>query len=75
MEFKLPEKVTNVMKKFTDSGAEIFVVGGAVRDLLLDREVKDWDFTTNLTPEEMKKLFTIVKSLVQYNFCMLFNNL
>ena len=57
MEFKLPEKVTNVMKKFTDSGAEIFVVGGAVRDLLLDREVKDWDFTTNLTPEEMKKLF------------------
>ena len=57
MESKLPEKVIKVMKKFTDSGAEIFVVGGAVRDLLLGREVKDWDFTTNLTPEEMKKLF------------------
>lgn len=31
--------------------------GGAVRDLLLGREVKDWDFTTNLTPEEILKLF------------------
>ncbi len=57
MELKLPEKVIKVMKKFSGSGAQIFVVGGAVRDLLLEREVKDWDFTTNLTPEEMKKLF------------------
>jgi len=57
MELKLPEKVVEVMKKFTDNDAEIFVVGGAVRDLILGRKVKDWDFTTNLTPDEMKKLF------------------
>jgi len=57
MEIKLPEKVISVMKKFIDAGAEIYVVGGAVRDLILGREVIDWDFATNLTPEEMKKLF------------------
>ncbi len=57
MKLILPEKVVDVMKKFTDQRAEIFVVGGAVRDLLLHREVKDWDFTTNLTPKEMKELF------------------
>jgi tRNA nucleotidyltransferase (CCA-adding enzyme) len=62
MGFKLPEKVLNAMKKFTDPSTglragEIYVVGGAVRDLMLGREVKDWDFTSNLTPEEMKKLF------------------
>jgi tRNA nucleotidyltransferase/poly(A) polymerase len=57
MDLKLPEKVISVMKKFTDANAEIYVVGGAVRDLMLGREVKDWDFATNLTPEEMKKLF------------------
>lgn len=53
----LPDKVSNLMKKFTDAKGEIFVVGGAVRDLILGREVKDWDFATNLTPEQMKKLF------------------
>ncbi|MFA5894668.1 MAG: HD domain-containing protein [Candidatus Shapirobacteria bacterium] len=57
MDIKLPAKVLRVMKVFCDSGAQIFVVGGAVRDLLLNREVKDWDFATNITPDEMKKLF------------------
>jgi len=33
------------------------VVGGAVRDLLTKTEVKDWDFTTDATPEEIQKLF------------------
>jgi putative nucleotidyltransferase with HDIG domain len=57
VKIKIPEKVIKVMQIFVDNKAEIFVVGGAVRDLLLNRPVKDWDFTTNLTPEEMKKLF------------------
>ena len=42
---------------FEKNGGEIYVVGGAVRDLLLGKEVKDWDFATNLTPEKMKGLF------------------
>ena len=54
---EIPQKVKNVISKFTENKAEIYIVGGAVRDLLLDRPVKDWDFTTNLTPEEMKKIF------------------
>lgn len=41
----------------TADKGDIYVVGGAVRDLLLNREVKDWDFTTNLEPEEILKLF------------------
>ena len=53
----IPDKVKNIIKKFAENGAEIYVVGGAVRDLMLGREVNDWDFTTNLNPEEMKKLF------------------
>jgi len=53
----IPEKVIKIIKKFQDNNAEIYIVGGAVRDLMLGREVADWDFTTNLTPEEMKKLF------------------
>lgn len=35
---------------------ELYLVGGCVRDTLLERPVKDYDFCTNLTPEEMKYL-------------------
>lgn len=45
------------MQKFVDVKADIFVVGGAVRDTLLKRKIFDWDFTTNLVPEEIQKLF------------------
>lgn len=38
-------------------GFECFLVGGSVRDLLLQRDVSDLDFTTNATPAEMKKIF------------------
>lgn len=55
--FIIPEKVKKIIEVFEKAGAEIYIVGGSVRDLILGREVKDWDFTTNLTPEEMKKLF------------------
>lgn len=55
--YKLPQKVKKVAETFVENKASIYVVGGASRDLILGREVADWDFTTNLTPEEMKKLF------------------
>ncbi|MFA6368947.1 MAG: HD domain-containing protein, partial [Candidatus Shapirobacteria bacterium] len=58
MEFNIPIKVEKLIKKFRENKAEIYIVGGAVRDLILKKEVKDWDFTTNLTPEEMQKIFT-----------------
>lgn len=42
-------------QKFKKNGFLIFEVGGSVRDSLLGLEVYDYDFTTNATPEEMKK--------------------
>jgi poly(A) polymerase len=40
-----------------DAGYKAFVVGGAVRDLLLDGKPKDFDVATNATPEEVRRLF------------------
>ncbi len=40
-----------------DSGYQLYLVGGAVRDHFLGKEVKDWDFTTTATPEEILKVF------------------
>ncbi len=57
IKIQIPDEVRKIISKFERNGAEIYIVGGACRDLLLNRKVDDWDFTTNLTPEEMKQLF------------------
>ncbi|MEO8626678.1 MAG: polynucleotide adenylyltransferase PcnB [Betaproteobacteria bacterium] len=40
-----------------EAGYKAFVVGGAVRDLLLDLEPKDFDIATDATPEEVRGIF------------------
>lgn len=46
-----------VVKMLETDGFEAFVVGGCVRDLLLGKIPKDWDVTTNATPEQVQKIF------------------
>jgi len=46
-----------VVKMLSDAGFETYLVGGAVRDLLLGLRPKDFDVATNATPEEVKGLF------------------
>ena len=41
---------------FNDNQFSFYLVGGAVRDFILDIDTKDFDFTTNATPKESKKL-------------------
>jgi len=40
-----------------ESGFKAFVVGGAVRDLILGRDPKDFDVATDATPEEVRGIF------------------
>jgi len=47
-------KVTDTLKR---EGFDAFVVGGAVRDLLLQRTPKDFDVATNATPDEIRRVF------------------
>ena len=47
-------RVTSTLQ---ENGFKAFVVGGAVRDLLLGVKPKDFDIATNATPEEVKRLF------------------
>ena len=46
-----------VLYGLKDAGFRACLVGGAVRDLLLGRQPKDFDVATDATPEEVKKLF------------------
>ena len=54
---KIPAHILEVNNKFIAAGYKIYLVGGCVRDLSCGRAIKDWDFTTNATPEEVLKLF------------------
>ena len=56
MKIDLPLSVKDILNKFEKSGFEIYIVGGAVRDISMDRFTYDWDFTTNATPEEILKV-------------------
>lgn len=52
----IPKEVKIILEKFKTAGFQIYIVGGAVRDLLMERKVNDWDFTTDATPEEILKI-------------------
>ena len=54
----IPSYVTHVTTELEKAGFEAYIVGGSVRDLLLGRTPKDWDVTTNATPEQIIPLFT-----------------
>ncbi len=57
MTIQLPLEVTDFIATVNAAGFECFAVGGSVRDVLLGRPTKTWDFTTNATPEEIQKIF------------------
>ena len=53
----LPKEALILCGGLQKAGFEAYLVGGCVRDLLLGREPKDWDITTNATPQEIQSLF------------------
>lgn len=56
MEIKLPNEITKITQLFNQAGYTLYLVGGAVRDALLNKTFKDWDFTTDATPEQILKV-------------------
>ncbi len=47
-----------LLKELTSNGYKAYIIGGFVRDYLLDIESNDIDITTNATPKEIKEIFT-----------------
>ncbi|MBI1975774.1 MAG: CCA tRNA nucleotidyltransferase [Candidatus Vogelbacteria bacterium] len=56
-QFNLPVEVLNVTEILQRAGFEAYLVGGCVRDLIMGKEPKDWDVTTNAIPDQIQKLF------------------
>ncbi len=57
MRIEIPEKAKFIIETITKAGFEAYVVGGCVRDSILDRKPEDWDITTSAKPYQVKALF------------------
>jgi len=53
LKVQLPKSVEEILTKFQKKGFEIYIVGGAVRDIVMGKLTNDWDMTTNAIPEEI----------------------
>lgn len=54
---KVDEKAVSVIRRLTDGGFETFLVGGAVRDLMLGLIPKDFDVVTEASPRQIHQIF------------------
>src|SRR3989338_9566235 len=54
---KIPKEVSHVTDTLEKACFEAYLVGGCVRDLLMDKEPEDWDVATNAKPEQIINLF------------------
>lgn len=57
MKLLLSQPVLFVLWALKEAGFEAYLVGGAVRDILLGRPTTDWDVTTNATPDQIQQVF------------------
>jgi poly(A) polymerase len=56
-EKRLDIDAVKIVRRLTRYDHEAYLVGGCVRDLLLDRSPKDYDIATSATPRQIKRLF------------------
>ena len=56
-DFAISRNAYSVVAELQNAGFETYIVGGAIRDLLLQRKPKDFDISTSATPEEVRQVF------------------
>ena len=57
MDLIIPEDVKFILTTLNNSGHKAYIVGGCVRDLILDNEPHDWDICTSALPEQIQSVF------------------
>jgi tRNA nucleotidyltransferase (CCA-adding enzyme) len=60
MHIRLPREIKEFASRLRDAGFQCFLVGGAIRDLLLGRPVKDFDLATDALPRQVMNVFSRV---------------
>src|SRR3989344_2240738 len=68
MKLNIPHEIADISAKLSSAGFEAYLVGGCIRDLLLDRKPKDWDLTTNATPDQIVGVFGSDETFYENDF-------
>lgn len=63
MEIGVPNYVKLIINKLETCGYEAYIVGGAIRNILLNKKPKDYDIGTNATPNEIEEVFSDFKTI------------
>ena len=63
MLIKCPESINTAFSILENSGYEAYIVGGCVRDAIMNKEPNDWDMTTSALPEQIIKAFDGYKTI------------
>jgi len=58
IQLNVPREILDITETLQNKDYLAYLVGGCVRDSLIGRVPKDWDITTNATPEQIQSLFT-----------------
>jgi len=57
MRLSVPKEVFDIYNRLIENNHKAYLVGGCSRDLIIGREPKDWDITTDARPPELQLLF------------------
>lgn len=52
----IPKDIHDINRVFKNNGFELFIVGGAVRDFIMDKPIKDFDLVTNAMPDDVERI-------------------
>ena len=55
---RLPKDAIEIIRTLKKAGFTAYAVGGSVRDIIMDRPTRGWDFASSATPEQILALFT-----------------
>lgn len=56
-DINIPKEVIKLLKELASSGYKSYLVGGCVRDMIMEKIPKDWDINTVATPDQIQKVF------------------
>lgn len=61
---RIPAYIIHALEKLDQAGHDAYIVGGSIRDLLLSREISDYDLASSARPDQIRQVFKHYKTIL-----------